>query len=95
MGWGTWLLALVGPLAQRALVYLGFVALSMSGVTAAVDLLVAQLDAAWQGLPASVLSLVSLAHVPQGLGLVVGAHLARIALWAQINGTRLVYKGRS
>lgn len=95
MGWGAWLIALAGPLATRALFYLGFAALAMSGITAAVDLLIAQLDASWAGLPSAVLSLASLAHVPQGLGLIVGAHLARIALWVKINGTKLIFQGRS
>lgn len=94
MGWGSWLLAIVGPLATRALVFLGFSVLAMSGLQAVVGLLTAQLDAAWSGLPSAVLSLVSLARVPEGLGLVVGAHLARIALWVKINGTRLVFQGK-
>lgn len=88
----AFLSAAVGPLAIRALVAIGFAAVSFAGVTAAFDALVSHAQAQWASLPAGVLQLAGLAGVPGAIGLIFGAMAARIALWAAANGSKLVFK---
>jgi hypothetical protein len=86
-------LSAVGPLAIRALVAIGFVSVSFAGVTTAFNGLITYAQFQWSSLPFAVLQLSSLAGVPAALGLIFGAGLARITLWAAANGTKLIFKG--
>lgn len=55
---GSWLAAIVYPLATRALVGLGFGYLTYTGVTTAIDGAMANAQAAMQGMPLAVFQLV-------------------------------------
>lgn len=90
----AWILANVGPWAIQALVTVGFVGVSFAGVTTAFAGLVTYAQTAWGGLPLSVIQLASVAGVPACLGIVFGAGSARVALWAAVNGTKLIFKGK-
>jgi hypothetical protein len=93
MGWGAFLAAIAGPIAVRALIYLGFGLFSFAAVATAFNVLITLLQDRWAGLPAAVLQLASLAKVPQALGLVMGAYMARLTIWIKINGIKMLFKG--
>lgn len=88
----TFLVAAVGPLAIRALITIGFVAVSFAGVTTAYAALITSVQGSWSALPVAVLQLASIAGVPAGLGIVFGAMAARIALWVTASGSKLIFK---
>lgn len=87
-----WLMMLIGPLVSRALIYCGFAVLTIAGLQEAVDLLVSQVQASFGGIPSAVLQLASLANVPEGLGLVLGAYAARVLVWVKMNAVKMVIK---
>lgn len=89
----AFLVAAVGPLAIRALVAIGFAAVSFAGVTTAFQGLTNYAQTQWAGLPAAVLQLATLFAVPQALGIIFGAMAARIGIWAAANGSKLIFKG--
>lgn len=88
----NFLLGAVGPLAIRALTLIGFTAVTFTGVTALTDSLVSQAQTSWAGLPADVLALAAIAGLPQALGLVFGAMVARTALWVGSSASRLLLR---
>lgn len=92
MSWATWLLAMVGPVAFRVLAVLGLGIVTFTGVTELVRTLVTQAQNQWAGLPANVLGLATLAGMPEALGIVFGAIVARAALWAAASATKLMFK---
>ncbi len=85
-----WLLAAVGPLVARAMIALGFTAVTFTGVTAAVNSLVTYAQSYWSVLPYDVLQLAHLTGVPECLGMIMAAYVARVALWASLNGVKYV-----
>jgi hypothetical protein len=89
----AFLFAAVGPLAIRALTVLGFSAVTFTGITAVVDSLVSQAQTSFSALPAAVLALASIAGVPQCLGLLFGAFVARTTLWVGTSAVKMVFKG--
>jgi len=88
----AFLLAAVGPLAIRALTLIGFTAVTFTGVMELVNLLISQAQSSWSSLPVVMLSLASLAGVPQCLGLLFGAFVARVTLWVGSSASRLLFK---
>lgn len=84
------LLALAGPMVLRVLTLLGIGTLTFTGVTAGVDGLIAYAQSSFSALPSAILSLASLAGVPQGLGIVAGAISGRVGLWVAVSATRWV-----
>lgn len=84
------LMKLAGPMAMRILTSLGIGTLTYVGVSEAMDGLISAMTSAWSGLPSDVLALVSLAGVPQGLGIVCGAFTARIGAWVAANAVKFV-----
>lgn len=88
----AWLLSLVGPLAVRVLVSLGFTAVTYTGVTALVEQLVAMAQSNWSAMPVAVLQLCALSGIPQVLGMIFGAYAARVAMFAAVGMTRFVLK---
>jgi hypothetical protein len=88
----AFLSAAVGPLAIRALVAIGFSAVSFAGVSSGFAALVSYSQTQWSAMPTAVLQLATLAGVPAGIGLVIGAMTARIALWMAANATKLIFK---
>lgn len=92
MTWVSVLMMLVGPMVMRGLIYAGFSVFAIAGLEAAVDLLVAQVQDSFSGIPSAVLQLASLANVPEGLGLVLGSYAARVLIWVKMNAVKMVIK---
>ena len=86
----SFLAAAVGPLAIRILLALGISAVTFVGVDLVVQALVGRVVSSYSGLPAATLQLVSLAGVGQGLGVVLGAVNARLALWSFASATKWI-----
>jgi hypothetical protein len=87
------LMSLVAPIVARVLIALSFTAVTFTGVTALVNSLVQTAQTNWSAMPTAVLQLVTLSGIPQVLGMLFGAMVARVAMWAVVAGTRYVVKG--
>jgi hypothetical protein len=87
------LMGLVAPMVARVLIALSFTAITFTGVTALVGSLVATAQSSWSAMPTAVLQLVTLSGIPQVLGMLFGAMVARVAMWAVVAGTRYVASG--
>jgi hypothetical protein len=92
MNLGAWLIALVGPLVVRGLISLGFTAVVFTGVTALVNGLVATAQSNWASMPVAVLQFASLSGIPEVLGMIMGAYLARVSMWASVGAAKFVFK---
>jgi len=92
MNIASWLLTLVGPLVVRIIAALGFTAVTYSGVTSLVDQLVQTAQQNWSSMPVAVLQLLTLSGIPQVLGMIFGAYMARVAMWAAVGAARYVLK---
>lgn len=84
----TWIMGLVGPIAIRALVALGFSAVSFAAVNTMANALVNIATTNWASMPATVLALATLSGIPQVLGMIAAAYLGRVSIWAVQNGTK-------
>lgn len=84
----TWILSLIGPLVLRAFVILGIGVLTFTGVTASLQGLIDMATSNWAGLSMDILALASLAGLPQALGIICGAMVARVGMWAAISATK-------
>lgn len=89
---GAWLLALIGPLAVKVIISLGFTAVVFTGVTALVNTLIVSAQNSWSVIPTAVLQLASLSGIPESLGLIFGAYMARVAMWASVGAAKYVLK---
>ena len=85
---GTWIVGLVGPMVIRAIIALGFSAVSFATITQVMNGLLSIAQQSWSALPLTVLQLASLSGIPQGLGMVFAAWMARATLWVAVNGTK-------
>lgn len=92
MNLAAWLLTLVGPLAVRVIAALGFTAVTYTGVTVLVDQLVSTAQQNWASMPLAVLQLCTISGIPQVLGMIFGAYMARVAMWAAVGAARYVLK---
>lgn len=92
MNLASWLLALVAPLVVRGLIALGFTAVVFTGVTELVNALVATAQANWAAIPSTILQLASLSGIPESLGMVFGAYMARVAMWSSVGAAKYVFK---
>lgn len=90
MGVGAFLLALVQPMLARLLVALGFSVVSLVGMQAVMDGLIAATVGAWGGLPTQLLQLAGLAGIGEGLGIIMGAVLTRVLIWQLARSTRIL-----
>ncbi len=88
----AWLMAAIGPMAIRVIAALGFSAVTYTGVTALVDQLVTMAQNNWSAMPVAVLQLCTLSGIPQVLGMIFGAYMARVAMWAAVGAARYVLK---
>lgn len=88
----AWILTAIGPLLVRAVIALGFTAVTYAGVTELVSLLVSSAQQHWSAMPVSVLQLVTLSGIPQVLGMIFGAYMARVGMWAAVGAARYVLK---
>lgn len=92
MNIGAFLVAIIGPLAVRALIALGFTAVTFTGVIALQNQLLTFAQSSWATLPSAVLQLASLSGIPQGLGTVLGAYVAISALKAATGFKKYILK---
>lgn len=90
MSWASWLLALIGPLGARALLYLGVSVLTFTGVDAAFGAIVDLAKSSYGGMPPAILGLCAMAGVPQALGIIFGAFNARLAMWVATSASRWI-----
>lgn len=90
MGFVQLLLSLVQPVLARVLVALGFSVVSFVGMELVMNQLIATAQGAWGGLPVSILQLVGLAGIGQGLGIIMGAVLTRVMIWQLQKSTRIL-----
>ena len=90
----SFLFAAIGPLVIRALIAIGFTAITFTGVKVVVDQTISLAQTNWATLPLTVLQLSSLAGVPEALGFIFAAITARMTLWLATNTTRLVFTGK-
>jgi hypothetical protein len=88
----AWLLSMVVPLVIRGVVALGFTAVVFVGVETLVSQLVTYAQTYWSSMPANVLALASLSGIPDCLGMIMGAYLAKFAMQASIGASRYVFK---
>ena len=88
----TWLLALVAPMVIRAVIALGFTAVTFTGVTVAANSLMTIAQNNWSAMPYTVLQLSHLSGIDEALGMIAGAYVARLAVWSTINGTKYLLK---
>lgn len=93
MGFGTWLAAMMAPLAARLMVAMGFSVVSFVGVTVTLDLLRTQFVQSMQVLPTAALDLAMLAGAGQAMGIIFGAIATRVLMWQISSGTAVL--GRS
>lgn len=90
MNLAAYLLALALPWVVRVLVGLGFATVSFASVSVAADALLDIALDKWSAMPSAVLAISTLSGIPQALGMVAGAYVARVAVWSAINGTKYV-----
>lgn len=88
----SWIMAAAVPLAVRVIAALGFTAVTYTGVTALVNELVGIAQQNWSAMPTAVLQLCTLSGIPQVLGMIFGAYMARVAMWAAVGAARYVLK---
>lgn len=87
-----WVMSMVAPVVVRAVIALGFTAVTFTGVTLVTNQLITMAQTNWSAMPTAVLQLASLSGLPESLGLIAGAFVARLAVWSAINGTKYVFK---
>ena len=89
-GLGSWLLGIAGPMVLRVFTILGLGTLTFTGVSTSLQSLIDMAVSNWAGVGADVLALASLAGIPQAIGIVCGAMVARVGLWAAVSATRFI-----
>jgi hypothetical protein len=86
----TFLMSAIGPMVLRALTMLGIGTLTFTGVTAALNGLIGMAQSNWASVPSDVLALGSIAGIPECLGIIAGAFVARTGMWVALSATRWV-----
>lgn len=84
------LLTLAGPMALRILTILGVGTMTFTGVTVALQGLIDMATTNWSSLPSDILALGSIAGIPQALGIIAGAYVARVGMWVAVSATRWI-----
>lgn len=88
----SWLLTMAGPVLLKALAAVGIGTLTFTGVDTALRGLINLAQNNWQSMPVDVLALAGLAGVPQGIGIIAGAFVARVGMWAAASATKWITK---
>jgi len=88
MNLGAWLLSLAGPLALRVLTALGVGTITFTGVATSLQTLIDMAVSNWAGVGADILALASLAGLPECVGIICGAMVARVGIWAAVSATK-------
>lgn len=78
----AWLLLAVVPLAKRVLIALGIGFLTYEGLTTMANQVVGAAVANWGQMTGAALQLCSLGGIPEMLGIICGAFVAKAALFA-------------
>lgn len=86
----VWLLSIAGPFVIKALTALGIGTLTFAGVTEALSGLLTMAKTNWSAMPVNVLTLATLAGIPQGLGIIAGAYTSRVAMWVAASATKWI-----
>lgn len=87
-GLGSWLLTIAGPMVLRVFTLLGIGTITFTGVTSSLQSLIDMATSNWASVAGDVLALASIAGVPQCVGIVCGAMVARVGMWAAISATK-------
>lgn len=90
MTWITMLMGLAGPLVLRALTVIGLGTLTFTGVTVALQGLIDIAVSNYASVPSDVLGLAGVAGIPQCIGIICGAMVARVGMWVAVSATRFV-----
>lgn len=90
---GSWLLTIAGPLVLRVFTLLGIGTITFTGVTSSLQGLIDMATSNWSSVAADVLALASIAGIPQCIGIVCGAMVARVGMWAAVSATKFVLGG--
>ena len=83
------LLALTGPIVARVLLTLGVGIVTITGLTALLGGIVANIQASFNGLPTDIMQLVFLSGVPQGMAIILSALAARLTMMSMSKIQRL------
>lgn len=89
----AFLAAAVGPLAIRILAALGISLLTFVGVEAIVGQMVTYITSSWSGMSGDAVALLGLGGLGEGIGMVLGAINARLAMWSLASASRWVVGG--
>lgn len=92
MKFGTFLLALVEPLAAKLMLAMGFSIVSIVGVEAVVGQVKNMLIANVNSMPVDMLNFALFVGIGQALGLIFGAVTTKLTLWAITNATQFLGK---
>jgi Protein of unknown function (DUF2523) len=76
----AWLLAIAWPIAKKVLAGLGIGWLTYEGVTAALNAVIGAVQANWGAVSGSILQIASLGGIPEVMGIICGALVARLAI---------------
>lgn len=90
MGIGTWLAAMMAPLAAKVLLALGFSVISIIGVTTVLETLKTQFVAQAAAVPAAGMQIALIGGFGIGIGIIFGAVTTRMALWQIQNATKIL-----
>jgi len=88
----SFLLAAAGPLVLRALTMLGIGTLTFTGVTEGLTAIISSAQSNWASIPSDVLGLAGLAGIPECMGIIAGAFVARSGMWVAVSATRWVIR---
>lgn len=78
----AWLMAAAWPIVKKVLLMLGIGFITYESVNTLTDSVINSAQSAWGGMTGSALQIVSLAGMPEAMGIVAGAFAARAALVA-------------
>ena len=95
MNIAAFLMQMVGPMVVRALISVGFTAVTFTGVRALVDQMISAAQSSWTTIPLAALQLASIAGVPDCLGLIAGAFVAKTTFWLASQSVKLVFTGKA
>lgn len=90
MNLAAWLMSLAGPLALRVLTALGVGTITFTGVSTSLQALIDMATSNWSSVGADILALASLAGIPECIGIVCGAMVARVGVWAAVSATKFL-----
>lgn len=78
----AWLLAAIWPLAKKVLLALGIGFLTYEGVTTLVNVVITNMQTLWGGVTTTFLQFASLMGIPEAMGIMCGAMVARATIVA-------------